>query len=202
MMVHARCYSEVKPVDGYYGRFLKLGIDLLGCAMKPTTDGRWAHLVCAIWIPDIQRMEPIDGLSRINKVKAFHIIHCAAGLCVELEDKNKLHLRSFDEDDEDQCIRLFSYHKKYKKPSNECSPSDDQLRPVFRHCSNCVFPSNPSGCAHSGRRVRKPLESDEHLVIEYTGELVRSSVADRREHFIYNSLVGAGTYMFRMEMSL
>lgn len=23
----------------------------LGGAMKPTTDGRWAHLACAIWIP-------------------------------------------------------------------------------------------------------------------------------------------------------
>ena len=26
---------------------------LLGGAMKPTTDGRWAHLACAIWIPGI-----------------------------------------------------------------------------------------------------------------------------------------------------
>lgn len=24
---------------------------LLGGAMKPTTDGRWAHLACAMWIP-------------------------------------------------------------------------------------------------------------------------------------------------------
>ncbi|KAL3621828.1 hypothetical protein CASFOL_034314 [Castilleja foliolosa] len=22
--------------------------------MKPTTDGRWAHLTCAIWIPDVK----------------------------------------------------------------------------------------------------------------------------------------------------
>uniref|UniRef100_A0A2P2L8Z9 Uncharacterized protein n=1 Tax=Rhizophora mucronata TaxID=61149 RepID=A0A2P2L8Z9_RHIMU len=27
------------------------------------------------------------------------------------------------------------------------------------------------------------------MVIEYTGELVRPPIADRREHFIYNSLV-------------
>jgi hypothetical protein len=26
----------------------------LGGAMKPTTDGRWAHLACAIWIPGIR----------------------------------------------------------------------------------------------------------------------------------------------------
>ena len=41
-------------------------------AMKPTTKGRWAHLACAIWIPetclsDIKTIKPIDGLSRINK---------------------------------------------------------------------------------------------------------------------------------------
>ena len=75
-----------------------LVIDIrVGGAMKPTTDGHWAHLACAIWIPglwlfivscsitlfffldcgklvaetclsDIKRMEPIDGLNRINKV--------------------------------------------------------------------------------------------------------------------------------------
>ena len=69
--------------------------------MKPTTDGHWAHLACAIWIPglfvnfvwlhlcfiillfdhckhlaetclaDIKKMEPIDGISRINKVFVF-----------------------------------------------------------------------------------------------------------------------------------
>ncbi|KAL0366707.1 UNVERIFIED_CONTAM: Histone-lysine N-methyltransferase ATX2, partial [Sesamum radiatum] len=63
------------------------------------------------------------------------------------------------------------------------------------------------------------------MVIEYTGELIRAPVADRREHLIYNSLVefknhnipligypikplgqpscslclGAGTYMFRID---
>lgn len=132
--VHARCYGELKQLDG--GLWLcnlcrpgaprispkcclcpVTGTDLrrfiakwiiylwhvklaLGGAMKPTTDGRWAHLACAIWIPgiitslifitswccvmrcfssqsrfcaetclkDVKRMEPIDGLSRINKV--------------------------------------------------------------------------------------------------------------------------------------
>ncbi|KAK3025443.1 hypothetical protein RJ639_042169 [Escallonia herrerae] len=37
------------------------------------------------------------------------------------------------------------------------------------------------------------------MVIEYTGDLVRPPIADRREHLIYNSLVGAGTYMFRID---
>lgn len=33
-------------------------------------------------------------------------------------------------------------------------------------------------------------------VIEYTGELVRPSIADRREHFIYNSLVASHSYYY------
>jgi len=28
-------------------------IDIVGGAMKPTTDGHWAHLACAIWIPGL-----------------------------------------------------------------------------------------------------------------------------------------------------
>ncbi|OVA05105.1 PWWP domain [Macleaya cordata] len=344
MMVHARCYGELEPVDGvlWLCNLCRPGepefpppcclCPVIGGAMKPTTDGRWAHLACAIWIPetclsDIKRMEPIDGLNRINKDRwkllcsicgvsygaciqcsnntcrvAYHPLCArAAGLCVELEDEDRLHLMSFDEDEDDQCIRLLSFCKKHRQPSNERSPADEQIEPMTRHCSDYSPPLNPSGCARSepydflGRRGRKEPEalaaasvkrlfvenrpylvsgycqngsvgnsfsSDElvpsrfssnlqklrisqleipngvlsmaekytymmktfrkrlafgksgihgfgifakhphragDMVIEYTGELVRPSIADRREHFIYNSLVGAGTYMFRID---
>jgi SET domain-containing protein len=36
------------------------------------------------------------------------------------------------------------------------------------------------------------------MVIEYAGELVRPSVAEARERRCYNSLVGSGTYIFRL----
>lgn len=36
------------------------------------------------------------------------------------------------------------------------------------------------------------------MVIEYIGDLVRPSVADVRERALYDSLVGAGTYVFRL----
>ncbi|CAK9167737.1 unnamed protein product [Ilex paraguariensis] len=83
MMVHARCYGELEPVDGvlWLCNLCRPGAPdlppcclcpVIGGAMKSTTDGRWAHLACAIWIPetclsDVKKMEPIDGLSRINK---------------------------------------------------------------------------------------------------------------------------------------
>ncbi|RAL54385.1 hypothetical protein DM860_001513 [Cuscuta australis] len=344
MMVHAKCYGELEPVDGvlWLCNLCRPGAPefpplcclcpVIGGAMKPTTDGRWAHLACAIWIPetclsDIKKMEPIDGLNRINKDRwkllcsicgvtygaciqcsnnncrvAYHPLCArAAGFCVELEDEDKLHLISFDEDDEDQCIRLISFCKKHRPLSNE-RPAVDELV-AQRACDYSAYipPPNPSGCARSepynyfGRRGRKepealaaaslkclyvqnrpylvgghsqhdslcstassntPASSNysvdlqklknshlhvskciismtekyEHMratvrkrlafgksgihgfgiftkyphkagdmIIEYTGELVRPPIADRREHLIYNSLVGAGTYMFRID---
>ncbi|XP_057959590.1 histone-lysine N-methyltransferase ATX2 isoform X2 [Malania oleifera] len=344
MMVHARCYGELEPVDGvlWLCNLCRPGAPdstppcclcpVIGGAMKPTTDGRWAHLACAIWVPetclsDIKKMEPIDGLSRINKDRwkllcsicgvpygaciqcsnstcrvAYHPLCArAAGLCVELEDEDRLHLISVDDDDEDQCIRLLSFCKKHRQPSNERSVADERIGLTARQCSNYTPPSNPSGCARTepynyfGRRGRKepealaaaslkrlfvenrpylvsgycqheclgsPLSTNavkgsrfpfrlpklkaseldapknilsvaekythmrktfrkrlafgksgihgfgifaKHphkagdMVIEYAGELVRPPIADRREHFIYNSLVGAGTYMFRID---
>ncbi|KAJ7979107.1 Histone-lysine N-methyltransferase [Quillaja saponaria] len=323
MMVHARCYGEIEPVNGvlWLCNLCRPGAPespppcclcpVIGGAMKPTTDGRWAHLACAMWIPetcliDVKRMEPIDGLSRINKDRwkllcsicnvsygaciqcsnnaccvAYHPLCArAAGLCVELEDEDRLYLLS---------------------PSNDRSATDERIARVAGQCSDFIPPSNPSGCARSepynyfGRRGRKEPEAlaaaslkrlfvenqpylvggycqhklsnnlkpssevdgsnlfanllklrtsqldapndilsiaekykymretfrkrlafgksrihgfgifTKHphragdMVIEYTGELVRPPIADRRERFIYNSLVGAGTYMFRID---
>ncbi|KAL1078202.1 hypothetical protein V6Z11_D10G144500 [Gossypium hirsutum] len=344
MMVHARCYGELEPLDGilWLCNLCRPGAPesppscclcpVIGGAMKPTTDGRWAHLACAIWIPetclsDVKRMEPIDGLNRISKDRwkllcsicgvsygaciqcsnptcrvAYHPLCArAAGLCVELEDEDRLFLLSVDEDEEDQCIRLLSFCKKHRQPSNDRVASDERFGRIARRCSDYTPPLNPSGCArtepysHFGRRGRKEpealaaaslkrlfVENQPYLVggccqhgmsgstvpnnrvsgikfsfslnklkapqldapnnilsvaekydymkqtfrrrlafgksgihgfgifakhphragdmvIEYTGELVRPSIADRREHFIYNSLVGAGTYLFRID---
>ncbi|KAL5998553.1 hypothetical protein ACLOJK_009496 [Asimina triloba] len=181
MMVHARCYGETKPLDGvlWLCNLCRPGapesppacclcpvIEVFdGGAMKPTTDGRWAHLTCAMWIPetclqDVKKMEPIDGLERINKDRwkllcsicgvsygaciqcsnsscrvAYHPLCArAADLCVELEDEDRLHLMSIDEDD-DQCIRLLSFCKKHRQPSHDRSPSDEQIGQTVRNCS-------------------------------------------------------------------
>ncbi|KAK1258351.1 Histone-lysine N-methyltransferase ATX1 [Acorus gramineus] len=345
MMVHAKCYGESEPLDGilWFCNLCRPGAPespppcclcpIIGGAIKPTTDGRWAHLTCAIWIPetcllDIKKMEPIDGLSRIHKDRwrllcsicgvsygaciqcshrtcrvAYHPLCArAAGLSIELEDEDGIHLMSVDEDDaDDQCIRLLSFCKKHKQPSNECSAVGYQIAQDVHNHSSYNHPINPSGCARSepynffGRRgLREPQvlvaasikrlfvenrpcvvsgycqngfldkgppfvdrgnanlpcifpklkaprneihdsivsmadkykvmrqtfrkrlvfgKSAIHgfgvfakcahkagdMVIEYTGELVRASIADIREHRIYNSLVGAGTYMFRID---
>uniref|UniRef100_A0A0E0LYM7 Histone-lysine N-methyltransferase n=1 Tax=Oryza punctata TaxID=4537 RepID=A0A0E0LYM7_ORYPU len=334
MMVHARCYGELEPLDGVLWLCNLCRPEaprvsprcclcpVTGGAMKPTTDGRWAHLACAIWIPetclkDVKRMEPIDGLSRINKDRwkllcsicgvaygaciqcshptcrvAYHPLCArAADLCVELEDDDKIHLMLLDED-EDPCIRLLSYCKKHRQPSTERPSLESNLAKPALVVQTDAVP--PSGCARTepynihGRRGQKqpqvmatasvkrlyvenrpyivcgfcqnrvghdaisePIQSVGFLdvahqeavgnvssmvekyksmkatfrrrlafgksrihgfgvfakvahkagdmMIEYIGELVRPPISDIRERRIYNSLVGAGTYMFRID---
>ncbi|XP_052167696.1 histone-lysine N-methyltransferase TRX1 [Oryza glaberrima] len=334
MMVHARCYGELEPLNGVLWLCNLCRPEaprvsprcslcpVTGGAMKPTTDGRWAHLACAIWIPetclkDVKRMEPIDGLSRINKDRwkllcsicgvaygaciqcshptcrvAYHPLCArAADLCVELEDDDKIHLMLLDED-EDPCIRLLSYCKKHRQPSTERPSLESNLAKPAVVVQTDAVP--PSGCARTepynihGRRGQKqpqvmatasvkrlyvenmpyivsgfcqnrvghdaisePIQSVGFLdvahqeavgnvssmiekyksmkatfrrrlafgksrihgfgvfakvshkagdmMIEYIGELVRPPISDIRERRIYNSLVGAGTYMFRID---
>lgn len=325
MMVHARCYGELEPVDGvlWLCNLCRPGAPevsppcclcpVTGGAMKPTTDGRWAHLACAMWIPetclsDIKKMEPIDGLNRISKDRwkllcsicgvpygaciqcsnnacyvAYHPLCArAAGFCAELADADRLQLVHIDEDEENQCIRLLSFCKKHSpNPSIDRIAPDDRIGQISSQGPDYAPPVNSSGCARTepydyfGRRGRKEpevlsaaslkrayvenipylvggfchheslsnmLDTVSHtsifsmsekyiymrttfrkrlafgksgihgfgiftkqphkagdMVIEYTGEIVRPPIADRREHLIYNSLVGAGTYMFRID---
>ncbi|ONM53873.1 Histone-lysine N-methyltransferase ATX2 [Zea mays] len=334
MMVHARCYGELKQLDGglWLCNLCRPGAPrvspkcclcpVTGGAMKPTTDGRWAHLACAIWIPetclkDVKRMEPIDGLSRINKDRwklvcsicgvsygvciqcshptcrvAYHPLCArAADLCIELENDDKIHHMYLDED-EDPCIRLLSYCKKHRQPSAAERPSLESDPPEPIQVVQTDMASS-SGCArtepynlHRRRGQKQPqvvataslkrlyVENRPHIVsgycqnrvgntcgesiqpfglsdavqqeaignvssmvekytivkatfrkrltfgkskihgygvfakvahkagdmmVEYIGEIVRPPISDTRERRIYNSLVGAGTYMFRID---
>ncbi|CAA7015002.1 unnamed protein product [Microthlaspi erraticum] len=331
MMVHARCYGELEPCDDALWLCNLCRPDapdipprccicpVVGGAMKPTTDGRWAHLACAIWIPetclsDVKKMEPIDGVNKVNKDRwkllcsicgvsygaciqcsnnscrvAYHPLCArAAGLCVELENEDRLNLLSTVEEEANQCIRMLSFCKRHRQTSTACLESEDRMKPVTNKTSEYLPPSNPSGCARTepynrfARRGRKEPEAlaaasskrlyvenqpyviggySRHafssyqrihgskmsqmntpsnilsmaekykymketyrkrlafgksaihgfgifaklphkagdMMIEYTGELVRPSIADKRERLIYNSMVGAGTYMFRID---
>ena len=54
---------------------------------------------------------------------------------------------------------------------------------------------------HGWGAFTKVLHRAGDMVIEYAGELVRPSVAELRERTCYDALVGAGTYVFRMDDS-
>jgi hypothetical protein len=66
-----------------------------GGALKPTDDGRWCHLVCAIWIPepcisDIARMQPIERINQISsKRRQLKCAICTTdndGPCIECSE--------------------------------------------------------------------------------------------------------------------
>ncbi|KAG6419859.1 hypothetical protein SASPL_116371 [Salvia splendens] len=338
--VHARCYGELEPSGGvlWLCNLCRPGAPVsplcclcpvVGGAMKPTADDCWAHLACAIWIPetclsDIKKMEPIDGIDRINKDRwklicsichvsygaciqcsdfncrvSFHPLCArAAGFCLEPEDMDRVHAALLDEDEEDQSIQLLSFCQRHRPKSNENMLSDKRIVQKEDEHAEYIPPINPSGCARteiydyrkkrakngqdgpsskrlyvenvphipggfshhmplwnkmsssepggskhsvdllelknlqlkSSREFLSVADKYNHMketyrrrlaygksrihgfgvftklpykagdmVIEYTGEVIRGSVADRREHLSYDKLVGAGTYIFRVD---
>lgn len=71
---------------------------------------------------------------------------------IQLEDEEKVHLMALDEDD-DQCIRLLSFCKKHRQPSNERPSADSGLSLRSQLVSSSVHGSNTSGCARTGRDI-------------------------------------------------
>jgi hypothetical protein len=66
-------------------------------ALKPTDDGRWAHIYCATWMPEGSfpnpaTMAPIAGLARVEPLRfKLACALCAArqqGACVQCHVKN------------------------------------------------------------------------------------------------------------------
>ena len=67
-----------------------------GGALKQTATGRWAHLMCAMWIPETGVgnpvfMEPIDGVEHVPKARwRLHCYLCnsRSGACIQCERRS------------------------------------------------------------------------------------------------------------------
>lgn len=69
---------------------------------------------------------------------------------LQLEDEDRLHLLSFEDDEENQCIRLLSFCKRHKQPSNDRSSAEDRIARTVGQVSEFSPPVNQSGCARTG----------------------------------------------------
>ena len=64
-------------------------------AFKQTDDGRWSHVICALWIPEVQFanpvfLEPIDGLKNIPPARWKLLCYVCGqkGPCIQCSRQN------------------------------------------------------------------------------------------------------------------
>ncbi|CAL8303618.1 unnamed protein product [Boreogadus saida] len=103
--VHQACYGIQKVPEGsWLCRTCALGLSprcqlcpQRGGAMKPTRSGtKWAHVSCALWIPEVsignpEKMEPITNVSHIPSSR-WALLCCVCrdktGACIQCSAKN------------------------------------------------------------------------------------------------------------------
>jgi len=170
VMVHMACYGIKEPPKGnlWLCNVCDLGLGksppacalcpVLGGAMKPTTCGRWVHVLCAMWIPetcivDTLRMEPVTNLRAVPKARfalTCQVCNTSYGACIQCDaEKCYVPYHPF-------CARASSKHRmkamEVQRPG-EAEPGVRLCSFCPRHAQAVQTPQRPSG-------LRRQAEED------------------------------------------
>ncbi|PWW77104.1 hypothetical protein C7212DRAFT_184590 [Tuber magnatum] len=106
LAVHQECYGVPHIPEGQWlcRKCLAIPNKTANCIFCPNTDGafkqttntKWAHLLCAIWIPEVilgntSYMEPVDGMDSVPKSRwklSCYICKQKMGACIQCSNKN------------------------------------------------------------------------------------------------------------------
>ncbi|RPA86381.1 hypothetical protein BJ508DRAFT_133194 [Ascobolus immersus RN42] len=106
LAVHQDCYGIPHIPEGQYHcrRCLTSPSAAVSCVLCPNLDGAfkqtvensWAHLLCALWIPELSLanpvyMEPVEGLDKIPKSRwklSCYICRRKMGACIQCANKS------------------------------------------------------------------------------------------------------------------
>ncbi|UZJ54898.1 hypothetical protein CBS101457_004218 [Exobasidium rhododendri] len=138
-----------------------------GGAFKQTTQGKWAHLLCAMWIPETGvsnqvYMEPIDSVERIPKARwrlQCYLCKHKNGACIQCDKKNCF--TAFHVTCARRASLLLKSQRQRVTHSQEVDSDDEESTDVLRAWCHKHVPKSVRA-----QRARQREEEDERDLFE------------------------------------